>query len=125
MSNKLFNCFPRSLKLLDYIIEKEKLEAYYNPHLQTGHIKIQYYYCGSYVFFMGKIENKVEKEKNVEKYEVYAKFSRENEYQLVSTNTILYERIPSFDPLRQILKKYNLHEMIKTAYLNIDYDDYD
>ena len=86
MSNKLFNCFPRSLKLLDYIIEKEK---------------------------------------NVEKYEVYAKFSRENEYQLVSTNTILYERIPSFDPLRQILKKYNLHEMIKTAYLNIDYDDYD
>ena len=124
MDNKLFDCFPRCFKLLDYkTIEKEKLEAYYNSHIKTGHIRIQYYYCGLYVLFMGKIENR--KGKKQEKYRIYSRFSGSDESQIIDPETILNEDIPSFNPLRQILKQYSLHEMIKIAYCNIDYDDYD
>ena len=123
MNNKLFDYFPRSIKLLDYMTDREQIEAYYNPHIKTGHIRIQYYYSGLYVLFLGKIENK--DRKYIEKYEIFVRFSGSQDSHFIEPSTILYEEIPSFNPLKQILQHYNLHDIIKTAYSKTSYNDYD
>jgi len=123
MNNKLFDYFPRSIKLLDYMTDQVKIKCYYNSYTRCGYIVIKYYYNGLKVCFIGEIKKINLKYK--EKYEIFSKLYNFEEYQLIEPNTILYEEIPSFNPLKQILQHYNLHDIIKTAYSKTSYNDYD
>jgi hypothetical protein len=111
--NVLYKHFPKCYQLFNLEdLSKEHVDVIWNPISNEGEIKFCYVYKGLYVLFCGRIL------KRKEVYKIYTRLKGFKEMLEVDNDTILDERIPGFDPIKFIIKMYDLRKIIISANMN-------
>ena len=101
---KLKRTFPRINR--DYNLKNFKVFSEYYHTTRTGELKLSYISFGLKILFEGCVKG------GEQQYKIYVKFIDNIEYNEIKSSTLLLEKIPSLDFLKDLLNKYTLREII-------------